>query len=160
MAKLLTASGSEITHTSNPSVADYSSRYGDWIEVLANGGTLGNRAGLIIDKSGNTYVDFTSYAYDTSGEKIVFGKGGNGFEVINNTVDMQVIGYLAWCRSRVAGFFGLNGKLVFEIDVNDPNATSKKGGCLAFIIKAAVIIFIIWLAIFLFFGIIPALRLM
>ena len=130
MAKIISASGNEITSTTKPNITEYSSRYGDWVEVLANGGRYENRN--ILDSDGNIYTRFNNTARDAFGEAMQFplrgfGKGV-GQEVILNEVDMKVIGYISYRGvSNVWAFWGLNGKLIFEIE--NPEQKDKKGGC-------------------------------
>ena len=60
MAKIISANGTVITSTSNPNIAAYSKKYGDWVEVLANGGYYCGKG--IRDSSGNLYVKFPTTA--------------------------------------------------------------------------------------------------
>ena len=121
--------GTEITTSSNPNLASYVKKYGDWVEVLANGGKWLNDG--VYDSAGKLSRKINgSIARDDFGDEIKFpeGLGGSfGFEVINDEVSMEIIGYMVPTSTDRRVFYGLNGKRIFDVDQSDPNA--KKSGC-------------------------------
>ncbi|MGI6039723.1 MAG: hypothetical protein GX257_07215 [Clostridiales bacterium] len=112
MAKLFNNENIEITATTSPSIADLAKKYGQWVEVLADGGRLESDG--IYSKDGECFYKFNDVRRGTA---IFIGSNPVGrivrFPLKYGLGIMPVAGQ--YKEGDIPGFQDMDGNEIFSI---------------------------------------------